>query len=268
MTVLPESLGSSPTLLSSVGSTPSAAISPADLAIHSRSSKVAAHVHVGRPDPLIHRRCGKPSTTGDHHDLDREIVDAIDDHALSDVTVSTHGALAHTDPRGGFTLNFSPHIRPFVQVYCEARGYALSEIVIPLDDMPVKNFRMIHMHKEKPVEGQVLDPDGHPIAGGRVELWTERRLINRETLHKSDHANAIVIVGISDNEGKFAIHGLPELVPVCGRATGIHRVHHPSFATFNADGRSLVPLNAGGPTRITMQPGCSVAGVVVDEQGL
>jgi len=231
----------------------------------------ANHTHTGREDPLIRREFSedverKKKTLS----LSAKVVDAESGNPLPNIFVSTHGTLTRTDGKGEFMLNFTPWLRPFVKFHCEAKGYALRELVLPFDELPLAKPPQIEMYREVPVAGEVVDQEGHPIRGATVELWADRRLIDRDTWPKSDPGNAVIFVGITDETGKFSIRGVPLIVPDRlnrGFGISIHRVFHPSYATFNADGRSTVRLDEHGPTRFTLQPGCVVTGVVVDRQG-
>jgi hypothetical protein len=198
------------------------------------------------------------------------IVDAEDGRPLAGVLVSTHGALTRTDARGDFTLNLIPHLWPFVKFFCEAKGYALREFVLPIEELPLRQAPRIELFREVPVTGEVVDLTGKPISGAAIELWVERSLINRDTWPTTDAANALTFHGITDHGGRFAIRGVPRIVPGTGNSRfglGIYKVDHPKFAMNRIGSRSLIPLKDETPTRIVLRPGCVVEGTLIDEKG-
>lgn len=198
------------------------------------------------------------------------VVDVNDGRPIANVVISGRGPVTSTDRDGPFSLNVVDDGAAYVWFYCEKNGYALSETFIPAGDFPLNRPRVIGMYKEAPVMGRVVDRAGRPIAGATVSLFVDKRLINREPGAGTSGASHELLFGLTDRAGAFAIHGLPESVPNLGGRpllTGLFRVSHPLFQTFIPDRNMLAPLSADGPTVVTLQPGCSVSGVVVDEQG-
>lgn len=177
---------------------------------------------------------------------------------LAEARVFTRDAVTRADALGRFTLRARPGQQVgSVRVYAEADGFAYSQLVaLPAEPAPLA-FRLV---REKRLDGRVVDPDGKPVAGALVRAWVDRAGVARDVperlLLAGGAGNAEILVMRTDDRGRFSFRGVPSE----GRSPTVD-VFHPRFQT----GRAASV--AGSPLVVTLQPGCTVAGSVVDEQG-
>ncbi len=228
----------------------------------------ADHYHVGRDDAImrkqvreaIERRAIQPLAI-------RGIVfDEKNGRMLPGAEVSTRGALARTDETGAFTLSCPRPNEPFVRIYFERAGYALNEVVIPVDEIPKTKDRRFGLLKQELIAGCVFDPEGKPISAAELELWTARSLVNRDGLDRLDvgRGNAVSLRTRTDDLGQFVFRGVPPRRQ--GRLRYSHLwVRHPRFQTFHESEPDR--LGPGRLEDITLRPGCVATGLVVDDGG-
>jgi RNA polymerase sigma factor (sigma-70 family) len=205
------------------------------------------------------RRAAQPLT------IRGTVFDEKDGRLLPGAVVCTGEALARTDEGGRFTLSIPRPREPYVRLYFERTGYALNEVVIPLEAIPQANDRRFGLLKQELIAGCVFDHAGKPISGAELDLWVARFLVNRNGSDRLDvgRGNAMSLRARTDDLGQFVFRGVPPRGK--GRRTYLHLwVRHPRFQTYKADPDRLGP---GRLEDITLQAGCIVNGLVVDDKG-
>ncbi len=133
--------------------------------------------------------------------------------------------------------------------WCEAEGAASSEgPVVEVADGEVKEGVEVVLGEEKRISGKVQNPEGSPVAGAAVRV---KDTASRQMYYMGPDAEPVVAT--TDAAGAFTLRGLGKgTFQVSVRAAGY------SEASENAEGGrdDLV---------VTLKPGLSIEGVVVDE---
>jgi uncharacterized GH25 family protein len=106
------------------------------------------------------------------------------------------------------------------------------------------------------LEGQVVDPQGKPIAGCQVRIVSSGGLTSTRFLAAGAADDSSET--LSGADGGFTLAGLPEGQPVTLFVSG----EGYSSATLKG-----IPIPAERPLRVTLSPGSRISGRVVDESG-
>jgi RNA polymerase sigma factor (sigma-70 family) len=239
-------------------------------------TQAMAH-HAGREDAL-HReelrtelaRWATPGKTLHGRVLDDQ------ENPVAGVEVSTWGALARTDASGEFRLHLDrPRQRVPAKnveaIFLAARGYALSESIVAFDEVDEANVRSFRLSQPVACTGRVVDPDGRPVADAELNLWIARDALVRDgTLDYRVGGNAEILKARTDSDGRYAFRGVPAIPPgppEVRRRNGVFSltVVHPRFeiTEYHFKQNEQPPLRLD----VTVRPGCTVAGTVVDEAG-
>jgi protocatechuate 3,4-dioxygenase beta subunit len=202
------------------------------------------------------RRAAQPLT------IRGTLFDEKDGQLLPGAMVCTGEALARADEGGRFTLSFPRPREPYVRLYFERTGYALNDVVIPVDEIPKKDDRRFGLLKQELITGCVFDSKGIPIPGAELDLWVDHSLVNRDGSDRF-RGSAMSLRARTDDLGQFVFRGVPPRGK--GRRTYLHLwVRHPRFQTYKADPDRLGP---GRLEDITLQAGCILNGFLVDDKG-
>ena len=182
------------------------------------------------------------------------------------VVTSVSGALARTDAKGEFTLKTRPAKTPFpLTITVEAPGRALTQYGFKWDDMPDVQTEVYRIPPAVAFGGKVLDPQGKPIAGADLDLWIAQDAVCRDgSLAKLNFATAIIMKARTDAEGRYAFRNVPPELEGRQAASSL-TVTHPGF-----EGRSKQYAQnewLGPGWEITLEPGCVLTGIVVDDDG-
>lgn len=187
------------------------------------------------------------------------VVEADTGRPIAGAIAFTSDALARTDDSGAFRLEpLGPPRKGMIWV--EADGYATAEYPALEGAGDPVDVR-VEMVKEAPVVGRVVGRDDRPISGATVRAWVKHydfRTPRPDPAPRADSYGFPLEVR-TDADGRFVIRGLPP-----GLALSWYEVRHPEHRTHHGE-RS--PLKGGEPSTLRLEPGCKVAGIVVDEQG-
>lgn len=173
-----------------------------------------------------------------------EVQDGGSGKGIEGAKVYTEGWLTHTDAAGRFVLETPASARAIVKVQLEAVGYARGVISVNGFDPTAR----IALSREVPFDGLVIDPQGQPIAGAVVRA------------HTTGRDGGLGFEVLSDVHGRFSIRG----VPVSNRPLSV-RVTHPQYQTEYV---SRVEPSFVDSFVVRLKPGCTVQGIVVDENGV
>jgi beta-lactamase regulating signal transducer with metallopeptidase domain/protocatechuate 3,4-dioxygenase beta subunit len=220
----------------------------------------AVFYHVGRDDAgilgdlngKIEARKQEPAT------IEGTVDDQKTGRPLAGALVHTDEALTRTDDQGRFTLLVRSRPGWSFKYWVDARGYTIREVTIA---KPEADRQAIHLLPEAPFEGQILDPEGRPIAGASLRAWVDRAaVIGHEFDTRNGGANSFILTARTDDQGRFSIPGVPpSKLPVN------LQVSHPDHLSVSLN--HPAPTSAESPLVIRMKPGAVVGGIVVDEQG-
>ncbi len=166
-------------------------------------------------------------------------------------------ARAVTDAEGRFRL----HAPPVAKVDIEARGgrfapMAVQGLQLPASPEPA-DLGLLVLIPGVAIEGTVRGPDGEPVAEAKVRVVAADATPAQALVDET-----VVTEGISDDQGRFRIDGLPpdEPVRVMVRASGF-LPHSLDKVRVPMDGRPAEPLD------VRLERSGRVAGVVVDDRG-
>ena len=182
------------------------------------------------------------------------------------VVSSVSGGLARTDGKGEFAMKTRAPKVPFpLTVTIEAPGRALTQYGFKWDDLEEVTTEVFRIPEAVSFGGKVVDPQGKPIAGADLELWIAQDAVCRDgSLAKLNFATSLTMKARTDAEGRYAFRGVPPELE--GRqAASTFNVSHPGFEPRQ---KQYAPNEWLGPGwDITMEPGCVLTGIVVDEHG-
>ena len=220
----------------------------------------AVFYHVGRDDATMagylrarveaHKR--EPAT------IEGTVDDQMTGRPLAGALVHTDDALTRTDDQGRYTLLARPRPGRSATYWVDANGYTIREVA---HSETQAGRQAIHLVPEAPFEGQILDPEGRPIAGASLRAWVDRAaVIGHDFDTRDGGANSFIITARTDDQGRFSIPGAPpSKLPVN------LEVSHPDHLSVSL--KHLAPTSGDSPLVIRMKPGAVVGGIVVDEQG-
>ncbi len=157
-----------------------------------------------------------------------------------------------TDDQGGFVLGH----RGARQVWVEAEGYALAEIPDPPDPSKPASARLV---REEPILGVVAERDGKPVEGAVIWAMVNHSMFRPGAVRAKGDSYGFPLTARSDRSGRFAFRGMPP-----GAKLDWVELFDPRFLT---SGRGRPVLTADRITPVVVEPGCTVAGEVVDEAG-
>jgi beta-lactamase regulating signal transducer with metallopeptidase domain/uncharacterized GH25 family protein len=187
--------------------------------------------------------------------IEGKVSDAGTGKPLVGARVFTSEAVTRTDASGTFMLRSPPGRNGgAMSVFAEADGYAYCESVVQPGGAANLTMRLV---REVPLDGQVIDRDRKPVAGAVVRAWVDDTAITLD-VSKSPlrGGTSKILVVRTDDRGWFSVRGVP---PTDGHF--LVEVFHPRFQT------CVVRPASGTTPVVTLEPGCTVAGVVVDERG-
>jgi hypothetical protein len=189
----------------------------------------------------------------------------------------TDFGFVRTDDRGRFRLSVTPRSTwsvgymelrndlKHVPVCVEADGYASALRFVPFDGIEKTEDIEIELRPEAPLFGTVVDPSGRPIAGASVEadaIWATFITGGPKPDDFLDVLSGNFSV-LTDRQGHFSFAG----IPAPNQQLSIKLVvRHPEFrppALFDVG----APTDPGAAPVLTVEPGCTVSGVVVNRAG-
>jgi protocatechuate 3,4-dioxygenase beta subunit len=182
------------------------------------------------------------------------------------VVGSISGNLARTDARGNYVLKTRPPktTNP-LSITIEAPGYALTQTYFAWDDMANEVTSDQRLMPAIVFGGQVIDPQGKPIAGAVLDLWLHNEAICRDgSLEKVNFNTTITLRTKSGPDGIYAFRNMPPDLPDHQEAVML-TASHPDFEARQKQYQQNEELGVGW--QITLEPGCEIKGVVVDESG-
>jgi beta-lactamase regulating signal transducer with metallopeptidase domain/protocatechuate 3,4-dioxygenase beta subunit len=181
------------------------------------------------------------------------VIDAESHEPVAGALVYTRDSVVRTGQNGEFELALHSRPRDGL-VWIEADGRALAAI----SSKTIEGFgQRVELVRDQPIVGQILDANDKPIAGATagtiVLVWSLRRDVTGDRPESDNYGFPFSV--LTDGEGYFAIRGLPPM-------------KSPLSVTFSHDKHQSNALFADNERMtVTLQPGCAVDGLVVDEQG-
>jgi len=161
-------------------------------------------------------------------------------YKLKGVPHKAHSILAiHPD----YISDFDP-----MKMMMSMRGQSAGEPIFA--DANLKAVRNIELTPAATLTGQVLGPDGEPVAGAKIEVEDELAMI-RMVL------GAGTIGAVSDAEGNFELKGLK-----VGQDVKVLASHR------DFGGSEVTAGKAGEPITLTLSEPLMLSGLVVDETGI
>jgi len=176
------------------------------------------------------------------------------------------GVMTRTDARGNYTLKVRPPKGEFPLILTvEAPGYALTRSYIAWADMPESDTKDFRLPEAVPFGGRVIDGKGRPIAGADLDLSMHGEAVWRDGSERKANFNlTTTFKARTDEKGNYAFRNIPPDLPNRQAAISLN-VSHPRFLPRQ---KPYAPNELLGPGwEITLEPGCIVSGVVVDEEG-
>jgi protocatechuate 3,4-dioxygenase beta subunit len=189
----------------------------------------------------------------------------------------TDFGFVRTDEQGRFRLSVTPgstwnvgymellNDLKHVPVYVEADGYASALRFVPVDEIEKAEDFEIALLPEAPLFGTVVDRSGRPIAGASVQAeatWATFITGGPKPRDFLDVLGGHFSV-LTDREGRFSFAGVP--APDQQRSITLW-VRHPEFRS-TASSYVGAPTDPGAAPVVTLEPGCTVSGVVVNRAG-
>jgi len=149
-----------------------------------------------------------------------------------------------TDAEGQFMLTYA---KPYEEayVYTTASGYASRKIVVRMKTGSIQDIT-IELSPGSKLAGVVMDPNGYPIQGAKVEVT---------------NLTYLVLCPVTDAEGRFEIDGLDPGFPIYGVL-----VSHPAYPAVSISFKSA-PAGQTQYQEIVLKPGVVVFGQVTNSQG-
>jgi Carboxypeptidase regulatory-like domain len=182
------------------------------------------------------------------------------------VVMSQGGMLVRTDEAGKYILKTRPVYQevPFY-IMVEAPGFALTRAGFNWKAMPDVEVQDFRLPRAKPFGGRVVDARGKPIAGARLELMLLPSAVDLDgTMDRLRLSIPVTLRARTDKDGAYAFRNIP---PDAGPKNLAYRlsVAHPKFLARTKTYAQNELLGDGW--EITLEPGSTVRGVVVDDSG-
>jgi uncharacterized GH25 family protein len=194
----------------------------------------------------------------------------------TDIHDFTDDGFVLTDAQGQFTLSVPPGSNEYlgsielrthlkhVPLWVEADGRASALQFVTFDAATRNEEQVVLLKPETPFFGAVVDTSGRPVVGAVVKVYPTRRASITGGPILDDLVDLPGTFAVqTDSQGRFSFRGLPAPDPK-------HQTHldvtHPEFQANS----SMDDENAVDPATtplITLEPGCTVAGVVVNRRG-
>ena len=225
---------------------------------------------------LAHDRAARTTIRGTIIDqgTNRPVRDA---RISTDLHEFTDEGFVRTDELGRFRLTIAPgstmflgpmelrHDLKHVPVWARANGYALALRFVPVGDTTRAEDLTIGLKPEAPLFGTVVDPSGRPVAGAVVEVapvWATFMTGGPKPDNFVDHLMDRLQVR-TDQRGRFSFPGIPGPHP---RGADEIWTCHPEFQ-IHAKFEVQIPTDPHAAPVLTLEPGCTVSGVVVNRNG-
>ena len=190
-----------------------------------------------------------------------KVVEAGTGKPIVGALVYVSDALARTDASGAFFLKPLTSRPNGGLVWVRADGFATSAFPVLKATHETVDLQA-EMSADQPIVGRVVDSNDKPIAGANVWAMMKENdftLPRVDPTAKSVNHQGVPLEVLTDSNGQFSFRGLP-----VGFEISWYRFRHPEYQSID---NSLGTLKAGEPLAIRMEPGCKVAGSVVDELG-
>jgi hypothetical protein len=176
------------------------------------------------------------------------------------------GVMSRTDAKGDFVLETrEPQAMAKFIVSVEAPGFALSQTILDWSSMENPDVHDFRLLPALLFGGHVVDPQGKPIEGVEAVLWVQLPATVRDESNVKHGYNAYSqFTAKTDADGIFVFHNLP---PDNGTQQWAFQmtIRHPKYQ--GRMKRYMPNELLGDGWEITMEPGATVRGVVVDEAG-
>ena len=182
------------------------------------------------------------------------------------VVTSEAGVLARSDARGDYVLMPRPPIwRTAFHITVEAPGYALTRSAFDWKEIAEPELRNFQLVRALDMGGRVIEPTGEPIAGADVKIWARNEAVDHDgTMAHHLQFPGAILHARSDKDGVYVFRNMP---PDDDRNDLPYQftITHPKY-----QGKIYrFPQNEllGNGLLITLEPGATVHGLVVDEAG-
>ena len=196
-----------------------------------------------------------------------QIVDDDSGRPIQGAVVSTaNGTIARTDAKGNYTLKAaSPGQQTRLALTIEAPGFALTTTVLDWKEMEEPEVQDLRLPRATPFGGRVVDAKGKPIADVEVELYLQPTAVCRDgTMAKRGFFTSSQVRVRAGADGLYAFRNVP---PDTGPQQLAYWLdaRHPKYQTRRKQYAQNEFLGEGW--EITLEPGCTLRGVVVDKAG-
>lgn len=185
---------------------------------------------------------------------------------LAGVVVSAAGVLTRTDANGDYILKArEPAYQGPLIVSFEAPGYALTQTGFAWKDIGDREASDHSLPRSVPFAGKVVDADGKPIVGADLHLWLMGGATSRDgSLKWLKYHMSTILEARTDADGAYSFRNVPPDLDERVAATRL-TVRHPKYEERRKDYANNELLGPGW--QITLERGCVVTGILVDEAG-